>query len=143
MQDTKKSGWRILSGTVIGKTIYVVMLHGSKDVQPMEVWHKRLGYINQEVLKNLRSMSTGMEFGPAREQTLNEDCNPCLKAAQHVTISRIPLRRHLHLGYKSSTSKSPNACYEHSGFATPWTPGDEPREIPCISNTPNNPIVLD
>ena len=103
-----------LSGTLVGKTIYVDLsgrcgmrerkckktgsrerawLHGSKDIQPLEVWHKRLGHINEQALIRLQNMLTGMEFGTPRQQTLNEDCNPCLKGAQHVTISRISLRR--------------------------------------------------
>ena len=43
----------------------VAMLHGSKDVQPLDIWYKRLGYINQDALIKLQAISTGMEFGPA------------------------------------------------------------------------------
>ena len=42
-----------------------------------------------------------------------------------VAVFRIEVTQHL--GYKFSISKSPNTCYEHSGFITPWTPGDEPE----------------
>lgn len=51
--------------------------------------------------------------------------------------SELELEARRHLGYKPTTSKSPKACYEHSGFDTPWTPGDEPEP-----NTPESELQV-
>ena len=71
----------------------IVLLHGMSDTQPIEVWHARLGHLNQEAIKKLQNMSTGLIIGNARTHTVNENCTGCLQGSQHVQVSHIPLRK--------------------------------------------------
>lgn len=66
------------------------MVHGTSDTQPLEVWHKRLGHLNQDAIVKLSKMSTGLVIGtPSAAPTITQRCSACLKGAQHKQISRI------------------------------------------------------
>lgn len=67
----------------------IAMMAGVTDTQPVEVWHMRLGHLNQRSVVQLVSRSIGMVIGPARPQTISMNCEPCLRGAQHKTISRM------------------------------------------------------
>lgn len=67
----------------------VAMMAGVSDTQPIEVWHMRMGHLNQKSLLQLVSRSVGMNIGPARPQTLSMNCEPCLRGAQHKNISHL------------------------------------------------------
>ena len=66
------------------------MLHGTSDIQTLDTWHKRLGHLNQDSIRRLQTMSTGVEIGDPRSQSVNQRCRACLQGAQHKHISRIP-----------------------------------------------------
>lgn len=72
---------------VMGRMPEVAMLAGVEDQQPIEIWHLRLGHLNQKAITKLVSRSIGMSIGAARAPTLTMDCEPCLRGAQHKTIS--------------------------------------------------------
>lgn len=62
------------------------------DVQPLDVWHKRLGHLSARTIKGMGEAVTGLKVGSpnAREGERNVDCVDCLKGTQHQTISRFP-----------------------------------------------------
>lgn len=84
-------------GSLRGKAFYLdislpshlAMLSGTTDTQPLEVWHKRLGHLNQDAIHKLTTMATGIEMGPNRPPSVSMRCDPCLKAGQTHLISRI------------------------------------------------------
>ena len=64
------------------------MMVGCEDTQPLEVWHMRLGHLNQASIQQLAtSHATGLHIGPARPQTVSMRCESCLRGAQHKQIS--------------------------------------------------------
>ena len=65
------------------------MVHGTVDTQPMEVWHRRLGHLNQDAIVKLSTMATGIVIGVAKDQTINQRCSTCLKGSQHRHVSRM------------------------------------------------------
>ena len=65
------------------------MVHGTVDTQPMEVWHRRLGHLNQDAIVKLSTMATGIVIGAAKDQTINQRCSACLKGSQHRHVSRM------------------------------------------------------
>jgi len=65
----------------------IAMLAGSEDTQPIEIWHMRLGHLNQAAIQQLSTNATGLIIGPARPQTLTMKCESCLRGAQHKNIS--------------------------------------------------------
>lgn len=68
-------------------TDHLAMLAGSSDTQPIEIWHMRLGHLNQSSIRHLASTASGLHIGPARPQTLSMSCESCLRGAQHKNIS--------------------------------------------------------
>ena len=68
---------------------HIAMLHGTTDMQPMDVWHCRLGHLNKDAIMKLHSISTGLNIGPAKDMTISMRCDSCLKSSQHKQISRI------------------------------------------------------
>ena len=69
--------------------VHSAMLSGTTDTQPLEVWHRRLGHLNQDDIHKLTTLATGMVIGPSRPATVSMRCDPCLKAAQTRQVSRI------------------------------------------------------
>lgn len=67
----------------------IAMLAGTEDTQPIEIWHIRLGHLNQASIQQLVSRSTGMTIGPAKQQTISMCCESCLRGAQHKSISHM------------------------------------------------------
>ena len=67
----------------------IAMLAGTEDTQPVEVWHMRLGHLNQAAIQSLTTRATGLRIGPARLPTISIQCDACLKGAQHKHISYI------------------------------------------------------
>ena len=65
----------------------IAMLAGSEDTQPLEVWHMRLGHLNQAAIQQLTSRATGITIGPSRPQTISMKCDSCLRGSQHKQIS--------------------------------------------------------
>ena len=65
----------------------LAMLAGTEDVQPVEIWHMRLGHLNQAAIQQLTTLATGLKIGPSRAQTLSMKCDPCLRGSQHKNIS--------------------------------------------------------
>lgn len=65
----------------------LAMLAGSSDTQPIEMWHMRLGHLNQSAIRQLASMATGLNIGPSRAQTVSMSCDSCLRGAQHKQVS--------------------------------------------------------
>lgn len=63
------------------------MLAGSSDTQPMEIWHMRLGHLNQAAIQQLATQATGLHIGPAKHPTVSMNCDSCLRGAQHKHIS--------------------------------------------------------
>ena len=63
------------------------MLGGSMDTQPLEIWHMRLGHLNERAIRQLVTKSTGLAIGPPTPQTLNMRCEPCLRGSQHRQVS--------------------------------------------------------
>ena len=49
----------------------VAMLAGVTDTQPLEIWHLRLGHLNQASIQLLASHATGLNIGPARPLTIS------------------------------------------------------------------------
>lgn len=68
---------------------HVAMLHGSADTQPIDIWHKRLGHLNQDAIKKLANISEGLIIGPAKSMTVSQGCDACLKGAQHRQVSHM------------------------------------------------------
>ena len=67
---------------------YFAMMAGCEDTQPLEVWHMRLGHLNQVSIQQLATThATGLHIGPARPQTVSMRCESCLRGAQHKQIS--------------------------------------------------------
>ena len=66
---------------------HTALLAGSSDTQPIEIWHMRLGHLNQTAIQLLTSNATGLNIGPARPQTLSMRCESCLRGAQHRNVS--------------------------------------------------------
>ena len=64
------------------------MLHGSSDTQPIEVWHKRLGHLNVDAVRQLTKRASGILIGTNRPG-INQ-CIACLQSRQHKQISRVP-----------------------------------------------------
>ena len=62
------------------------------DIQPIEVWHRRMGHLNKKYMLRLRQLSEGIEFGEAPRKH-KFDCVDCIKAQQHKQISKYPVRR--------------------------------------------------
>ena len=131
----------------------------------------------------LAKVGGGTEEQRAHELQLLQLRNENAIRLKELDLEKVKLELELEAGrrleYRSSTSKSPRACCEHSGFTTvapdasggesePKTSNDElqvgasknilraplsflqyiknedeRREIPCFSNTLNDPIVLD
>ena len=67
--------------------VHLAMLAGSSDTQPIEIWHMRLGHLNQAAIRHLSSSASGLHIGPAHRQTLSMSCESCLMGAQHKNIS--------------------------------------------------------
>ena len=65
----------------------VAMLAGTEDTQPIEVWHMRLGHLNQTAIQQLTTHATGLHIGPARPLTISMKCDSCLRGSQHKQIS--------------------------------------------------------
>ena len=65
----------------------VAMLGASSDTQPLEVWHMRLSHLNEQAIRHLVTKSTGMTIGRATTPSVNVQCEPCLRGAQHRHIS--------------------------------------------------------
>jgi len=65
----------------------IAMLAGLEDIQPIEIWHIRLGHLNQVAIQQLSTNATGLIIGPARPQTITMKCESCLREAQHKNIS--------------------------------------------------------
>ena len=63
------------------------MLAGTDDTQPLEIWHLRLGHLNQAAIQQLTSRATGLHIGPPKPQTLSMNCESCLRGSQHKLIS--------------------------------------------------------
>ena len=76
-------------GTLPGhlSTYPMAMLAGTEDTQPLEVWHMRLGHLNQAAIQQLTTRATGITIGPSRPQTVSMKCDSCLRGAQHKQIS--------------------------------------------------------
>ena len=66
---------------------HTALLAGSSDTQPIEIWHMRLGHLNQAAIQLLTTNATGLNIGPARPQTLSMRCESCLRGAQHRNVS--------------------------------------------------------
>ena len=66
----------------------IAMMAGTEDTQPIEVWHLRLGHLNQSAIRQLTSKATGLIIGPPKAQTLSMNCESCLRGSQHRNISR-------------------------------------------------------
>ena len=65
----------------------LAMMAGVEDTQPLEVWHLRLGHLNQSAIQQLTTRASGMPIGPARPQTVSMNCEACLRGSQHKNIS--------------------------------------------------------
>ena len=65
----------------------LAMMAGVEDTQPLEVWHLRLGHLNQSAIQQLTTRASGMIIGPARPQTVSMNCEACLRGSQHKNIS--------------------------------------------------------
>ena len=65
----------------------VALLAGTEDTQPLEVWHMRLGHLNQASIQQLTTKATGLVIGPSRPQTVSMKCDSCLRGAQHKQLS--------------------------------------------------------
>ena len=65
----------------------LAMMAGVEDTQPLEVWHLRLGHLNQSAIQQLTTRASGMTIGPARPQTVSMNCEACLRGSQHKNIS--------------------------------------------------------
>lgn len=65
----------------------LAMMAGFVDTQPLEVWHMRLGHLNQTAIQQLTTRATGLLIRSARPQTLTMKCESCLRGAQHKNIS--------------------------------------------------------
>lgn len=63
------------------------MFGGSVDTQPLEIWHMRLGHLNERAIRQLVDQSTGMTIGPSNPRTLHMNCDPCLRGSQHRQVS--------------------------------------------------------
>ena len=68
---------------------FLAMLAGSEDTQPIEVWHTRLGHLNQAAIQQLTTRAIGLHIGPARPQTISMKYDLCLREAQYKQISYI------------------------------------------------------
>lgn len=68
-------------------SVPIAMMGGTEDTQPLEIWHMRLGHLNERAIKQLVHHSTGMTIGPPSELTLSMKCEPCLRGSQHRQIS--------------------------------------------------------
>jgi len=49
------------------------------DIKKMEVWHRRLGYLNKKYMSLVPKLAGGVEFGEPRKYKL--DCGDCIKAS--------------------------------------------------------------
>lgn len=108
--ESVKKGWKLLkppifNGAFFGfptkeddgtskvteekEVTHMLMLSGTSDTQPLDVWHKRLGHLNEQAIVQLSSISTGLNIGPAKSPTISMRCDPCLKASQTQTISKM------------------------------------------------------
>lgn len=65
----------------------IAMLAGCEDTQPLEIWHLRLGHLNQAAIQQLTSRATGLRIGVAKPHTLSMNCESCLRGSQHRNIS--------------------------------------------------------
>ena len=93
------------------------MLHGSADSQPIEVWHRRLGHLNQDAIIQLRSISSGINIGPTKEMTVSMRCDGCLKSSQHQQVSRIVREPRTHkLGCVHIDIKGPSLGKDIYGY---------------------------
>lgn len=70
-------------------TTHLAMLSGTSDTQPIDVWHRRLGYLNKQSITKLTKLSTDWVIGEAKPLTVSMKCYPCLKASQLRSISKI------------------------------------------------------
>lgn len=66
--------------------IGVAMMAGADETQPIEVWHMRLGHLNQRSIQQLVTRAEGMHIGPPRAQTVSMRCEPCLRGAQYCSV---------------------------------------------------------
>src|SRR5258706_15127339 len=64
-----------------------------QDTQHLDIWHARLGHLNQEALRKLQKLSTGMIIGNTKEKTITQNCAGCRQGAQHIQVSHMPLRK--------------------------------------------------
>ena len=65
----------------------IALLAGTEDTQPVEIWHMRLGHLNQAAIQQLTTVATGLKIGPPRPQTVSMRCESCLRGSQHKNIS--------------------------------------------------------
>ena len=64
------------------------------DKQPIEIWHKRLGHIQQRSIRSMTAKVTGMVIGPpTKNGDRNIDCVDCIRGTQHQHISRFPFTK--------------------------------------------------
>lgn len=117
----------------IGGSIHQAMFHGSKDTQSLEVWHRRLGHLNQEAIKKLTTMASGITIGDGKELTVSKSCDACLKGSQLKQISsvvRIP-QKHV-LGCVHMDIKGPCLDKDLHGFCSFMPITDEKT---CLTKT--------
>ena len=66
------------------------------DKQPIETWHRRMGYILQRSLHKMSDRVTGLIIGePSKPEDWNIDCVDCIRGTQHQQISRFPFSKAL------------------------------------------------
>lgn len=68
-------------------SLHTALLGGSTDSQPLEILHICLGHLYERGIRHLLKKSTGMAIGPGISQTLNSQCEPYLRGAQHRQVS--------------------------------------------------------
>ena len=63
------------------------MMHGSTYTQTINIWHKRLGHLHNDAIRQLTKMATEINIGSKHNTTT---CTACLQSSQHRQISHVP-----------------------------------------------------
>ncbi len=57
---------------------------------PIDLWHRRLGHLHHDAVKQLSAMADGVRITSDLKQSL---CRPCLEGKQHKTYNKLPSTR--------------------------------------------------
>lgn len=66
------------------------IVHRLSNTQTLDVWHKQLDHLSQDLIPKLATMSTGIIISNPKQQSVNQRYIACLCGFQHHHVSHVP-----------------------------------------------------